>query len=334
MRIFLGKCRYGRELPELPFEFRELFTRGIIVVQRKLRGALECDLSGDAAANAIIEGLESDRPFLVARFGTGEMEAVIRGFDIASSGNFVQKSLRLLSGKIGPFWWDNSIKAGLNNNAVFFPPTSEALQRFSNLVVDDAKQIDVLGIFPEMPARFRMAVLPQAKIIPLADLSPFWNSRSWMRCLAGKKVLAIHSMPDTIKSQYAKREMIFKDKSFLPEFVLTAYGSVNSAMGIKTEFPDWFAALKKMEEDIAKIDFDIALIGCGAYGMSIGAFIKRELGKKAVHLGGMTQMLFGIKGRRWEQDRKYDDLYTEAWTRPLSHEVPAGINRVEDGCYW
>ena len=104
MRILTGKCRYGHELPELPFGFRELFTRGIIVVQRKLRGALECDLSEDAAAESIIEGLKADRPFLVSRFGTGEMEAVIRGFDIASSGNVVQKSLRLLSGEIGPFW--------------------------------------------------------------------------------------------------------------------------------------------------------------------------------------------------------------------------------------
>ena len=334
MRIFRGKCHYGRELPELPFGVRELVTRGIIVVQRKLRGALECDLFGEAAAKAIIEGLKADRPFLVSRFGTGEMEAVIRGFDIASSGNVVQKSLRLLLGNIGPFWWDNSIKAGLNNNAGFFPPTGEALQRFSNLVVDDAKQIDVLGIFPEMPARFQKAVLPQSKIIPLADLSPFWNEHPWTRYLAGKKVLVIHSMPDTIKSQYAKRGMIFKDESLLPEFDLSVYGSVNSAMGIKTEFPDWFAALKKMEEDIAKIDFDVALIGCGAYGMSLGAFIKRELGRKALHLGGMTQMLFGIKGRRWEQDRRYDVLYTDAWTRPLPHEVPAGIDRVEGGCYW
>ena len=183
MRIFRGKCRYGRELPELPFGVRELVTRGIIVVQRKLRGALECDLSGEAAAKAIIEGLKADRPFMVSRFGTGEMEAVIRGFDIASSGNVVQKSLRLLSGKIGPFWWDNSIKAGLNNNAGFFPPTNEALQRFSDLVVDDAKQIDVLGIFPEMPARFQKSVLPQSKIIPLVDLSPFWNAHPWTRYL-------------------------------------------------------------------------------------------------------------------------------------------------------
>ena len=208
------------------------------------------------------------------------------------------------------------------------------MQRFSNKVVEDAKQIDVLGCFMEMPKRFSDAVLPQAKLIPLCDLEPFGKSHMWTRCLAGKKVLVIHSMPDTIKSQYTKRERIFKDDTILPKFDLIVYGSVNSAMGIKTEFPDWFAALEKMEKDISKIDFDIAILGCGAYGMSLGAFIKRDLGKKALHLGGMTQMLFGIKGRRWEQDRRYDVLYTDAWTRPLPHEVPTEINRVEGGCYW
>ena len=134
--------------------------------------------------------------------------------------------------------------------------------------------------------------------------------------------------------QYAKRDKLFSNPDILPDFELTAYRSVNSAMGIKTEFPDWFSALKKMENDICQIEFDIALLGCGAYGMNLGAFIKRDLGKMALHLGGMTQLLFGIRGRRWENDPKYDALYTDSWTRPLPHEIPPANNRIENGCYW
>ena len=52
-----------------------------------------------------------------------------------------------------------------------------------------------------------------------------------------------------------------------------------------------------MEERIGKIDFDVALLGCGAYGLPFAASIKR-MGKKAVHLGVATQILFGIKGKR------------------------------------
>ena len=334
MRLYRGPCHYGRELPELPFGFKELFTRGIIALQRKLRKHIVFDRIGDGAAAALVAGLESGRPFFAARFGTGEFEATLRGFDIQASGRWISKAIKLLINRSGPFWWDNSIKAGLNNNAGFFPPTNDAMQRFSNLVVQDARQIDVLGAYLDMPIRFRNAVLPQATLIPIFDLEPFWNTPHWTRCLSGKKVLVIHSMPDTIKAQYAKRDKLFTNPDILPDFELIAYRSVNSAMGIKTKFPDWFSALKKMENDIEQIDFDIAILGCGAYGMDLGAFIKRDLGKTALHVGGMTQLLFGIKGKRWETNPTYSTLYTDSWTRPLPHEVPPANMRIENGCYW
>ena len=46
--------------------------------------------------------------------------------------------------------------------------------------------------------------------------------------------------------------------------------------------------------------FDVAIIGCGAYGMPLAAMLK-QAGKQAIHLGGATQLLFGIKGKRWEE---------------------------------
>ena len=334
MRLYRGPCHYGRELPDLPFGFTELFTRAIIAIQRKLRPALAFELAGNDAADKLVSALESRKPFFAARFGTGEFEATVRGFDIKAPGGWFRKTIRLLFGRTGPFWWDNSIKAGLNNNAGFFPPTNDALQSFSDLVVKDARQIDVLGAYPGMSPRFLKTILPQAKLIPIFDLEPFWNARHWTQCLKDKKVLVVHSMPDTIQAQYAKRDTLFKSPDILPNFKLITYRSVNSAMGLKTEFPDWFAALEKMENDIAKIDFDIVLLGCGAYGMNLGAFIKRDLGKSALHLGGMLQLLFGIKGRRWETDPKYDILYTSNWVRPLSHETPSANAKIENGCYW
>lgn len=54
-----------------------------------------------------------------------------------------------------------------------------------------------------------------------------------------------------------------------------------------------------MKKKISTIDFDIASIGCGAYGLPLAGFIMEELHKKAIYMGGGTQWLFGIKGRRW-----------------------------------
>lgn len=69
-------------------------------------------------------------------------------------------------------------------------------------------------------------------------------------------------------------------------------------------FSDWFEALDFMYHEAMAKDFDVAIIGCGAYGFPLAAKLKRA-GKIAIHLGGVTQLLFGIKGRRWENAQKY-----------------------------
>jgi hypothetical protein len=92
---------------------------------------------------------------------------------------------------------------------------------------------------------------------------------------------------------------------------------------------------------IAEIDaceFDICLIGCGAYGFPLAAHVKR-MGKKAVHLGGSLQLLFGIKGKRWENPNynevyNYSNLINEHWVYPSLHETPQHASKVEEACYW
>jgi hypothetical protein len=98
-------------------------------------------------------------------------------------------------------------------------------------------------------------------------------------------------------------------------------------------YKDWFEALDYMKNDISKIDFDIAILGCGAYGLPLASFIK-EIGKKAVHLGGSTQMLFGVTGRRWETEYDMSHIINEHWVRPSGEEVIKDFKKIENGCYW
>ena len=86
-----------------------------------------------------------------------------------------------------------------------------------------------------------------------------------------------------------------------------------------------------LEKEISKIEFDIAILGCGAYGFPLAAYIKRK-GKKAVHLGGSTQLLFGIFGKRWETS--HFSLINKYWVRPAEDERPKNYKSIEDGCYW
>ena len=155
----------------------------------------------------------------------------------------------------------------------------------------------------------------------------------WTRALKDKRVLVVHPFVDSIRQQDAKRERIFPDSiSVLPRFKgLTFVKAVQSNANNKVEFDTWFDALESMKDEIKTIDFDIALIGAGAYGIPLASCVK-QLGKKAVQMGGITQILFGIYGKRWEE--KYKHLINSDWVRPLPSEIPSGYQKVENGCYW
>ena len=76
----------------------------------------------------------------------------------------------------------------------------------------------------------------------------------------------------------------------------------------------------------------VLLVGAGAYSLPLVAHAKR-MGKQGVHLGGAAQVLFGIRGRRWEGQPE-SCFYNEHWSRPIPEETPAGVEAVEGGCYW
>jgi hypothetical protein len=168
----------------------------------------------------------------------------------------------------------------------------------------------------------------------LEDLEPFFCENPWTKALEGKKVLVVHPFADTIQRQFAVKDKLFAD-GLLPDFDLRTIKAVQSIAGEKTAFKDWFEALDFMKGQIAATDFDICILGCGAYGFPLAAFIK-DSGKKAIHLGGVTQLLFGIKGSRWEQYilYPYANLYNDYWVRPGDKERPRNADMVEGACYW
>ena len=333
------------EMPGFPFNLHARFTRCFVAGRRIVfghwlsrwftHGPLPIDASGESANELLRSVLENDKPCLISRFGACEMEAVLRGIDVNRKAFVPWKVLLMAVGEGGVFWWDNSIRARLCWNAGFFPPTDDAMNSFANRVCKDVSQIDVLGSWLPGEKQLRKFYAEGLKTIPLEDLEPFWSKIPWTSSLAGTKVLVIHPFTDTIRAQYEKRKVLFRDSRMLPDFHLMTYRTVSSFAGNITPYKTWFEALDKMCGDIAEIDFDITLIGCGAYGMSIGAFVKRELKRKAVHLGGATQLFFGIKGGRWDKMPKYcEGLYNEHWVRPFDSDKVRNVKSIEGGCYW
>ena len=134
-----------------------------------------------------------------------------------------------------------------------------------------------------------------------------------------------------------RRKLIWGSKNVIPDFSeLLFIKAVQSQAFENTNFSDWFEALDYMKNEIDKLidDFDVALIGCGAYGMSLAAYVKTK-GKLSIHLGGWLQFLFGIYGNRWIKDQpEYARFINDAWVRPNENEKISNSNIVENGCYW
>jgi hypothetical protein len=149
-------------------------------------------------------------------------------------------------------------------------------------------------------------------------------------------VLVVSPFADTIESQCRRREQVWRAKpEVLPEFELLTLRCPLYSFLLKTPaYPDWFAALDAMREQMASMRFDVAIVGAGAWSLPLVAHAK-SLGACAIHLGGATQVLFGIRGGRWDITQHHlSRFYNEAWTRPSADETPQGVKKIEGGCYW
>lgn len=266
----------------------------------------------------IAKKIDSGKPCCVARFGAIEL-ALIRKY-------------------IAPILNEKKIQAGIDafcQNAGFFPNDYDLAQRYALETVQMLKNIDFLINWGNLPMEEYIIKKYMNKNVQIGD--KYTNAIDnkgvhWTSHLKGKRVLVIHPFEETITSQYYNnRKLLFENDEILPEFEkLYTIKAVQTIAGEKDDrFKTWFEALEWMYQEALKINFDVAIIGCGAYGMSL-AMKLRETGKIAIHMGGYTQLLFGIKGKRW------DDLgiYNEYWVRPSKDETPRQKDLIEEGCYW
>lgn len=297
-----------------------------------------CVLDPDEASKLIYNALNANEPCMIARFGSTELNCLANYLGIVNNKG---KYFDYVKGSATAWWWNSKVISQMSTHSGFFPPTVEKIEHFCELMLQDIPQVDILGSWrPE--EKLLEKELKNAHKINLLLLEPYWAENHWSRVLEGKKVLVVHPFSEDIEQQYLKRELLF-EKNVLPQFELTTIKSVQSLAGEKVAFKDWFEALDYMKAEIDKVDYDICLIGCGAYGFHLAAHVKRS-GKKGFHYGGALQLLFGIKGKRWENELygkdvlgekgKYPALFNEHWIYPGDKSKPKNANAIEGACYW
>lgn len=287
----------------------------------------------EAESNQLLSAyIDRGNPFWVGRYGRTEfmfINSILKN-KITNNGMEVDKRLE-----------------DICNLSGFFPKDVKLGEKYVDLIMEYSKIMDAHAMWPlymedYVISRYKNKV-PLFKYVYLEPWALSDYSKGvlpWSHSLKGKKVLVVHPFEKTIKSQYENnRKRIFENlsisaDSILPEFELKTLKAVQTIAGNKDErFSTWFEALDWMVEECRKIDFDVAILGCGSYGFPLAAEIKK-MGKGAIQLCGATQLMFGIMGNRWENNQVIQKLVNDAWVRPDESEIINNIQRVEDACYW
>jgi len=226
-------------------------------------------------------------------------------------------------------------RSRLWRNAGVFPDSEQQFEEFSAAYVDAISEVDVLGVMHGIGEALLVRKHGRDPLLTnLSALEPYLFPSPWSEHLKGLRVLVVHPFKESILRQYAeKRTSLFSDARVLPEFELRVVKPPQTLAGNSDGFTSWTHGLPDLKEKVMSERFDVAILGCGAYGLPLGAWIKRQ-GKACIHLGGATQILFGVTGARWREQPAFRALANDAWGPPMDSERPPGFDQVEKGCYW
>jgi len=240
----------------------------------------------------------------------------------------------------------------LSNNTGIYNVNSNTILLYIQLYSEAIKNSKALATFPTYIINEQNYFINTYHLsqIHSRSLEPFYacleNIKPWTHALYGKKVLIINPFIESMKKQLANHFQIFKDptkKIFLDNQDFIFYKSYQTSAGNHIH-KNWLETFTLMCNDIQKLDnelhFDIALLGCGGYGLPLCNFIKTKLNKSAIYIGGGLQLLFGVMGHRWENRDDWKTIMNDnqepnnQFIKPSGDEIINNKNAIENGCYW
>ncbi len=277
--------------------------------------------SGEEGNLRLKELTSSDAPFAFCRFSYTEMDIMIQ--------SITENLLHTHStDRIG--WLDIFCKEGESG--------SVGAAKYTALMSEAFKDADMIGIWDNM--HMGDALLEAMKtsedlyVTDARSVEGYSYEESWTWALDGKKVLIVSPFSEAVRYQYDRKDLVWGDRKILPDLTLDTEDAIWYYAGKRDErFSDWFEAYDFLFDKIMSHDFDICILACGYFGFALASRIKRA-GRQAVHMGGATQLLFGIKGKRWDGKPGISALYNDNWIRPDAKLKPVDDKNLDDGCYW
>ncbi len=269
----------------------------------------------DEEANTLIgQKIKSGKPFALCRLGSAEF------------------TLMQLYDEYQMFHHNRLHQSNMYS---LFHESIEEIDRWTMLTKEDMQDVDIMAYFEDHPIEEYLirTYCRQAALIRLEQIETFLYDVPWTMALEGKKVLIISPFVETIKQQYPRMDKIYEGHKVLPSFELLTLKSVWFS-GTDDDFDTYFDALDYLYTEAMKIDFDIALLSCSTFGFNLACMFKRA-GRQAIQYGGALQVLFGIRGARWDNS-PYTKYYNDYWVRAPKTEAPSKSfqKKLDNGCYW
>lgn len=277
----------------------------------------------------LINLIENKKPFLISRLSDNATKLSIY-FDIYK--------------KIHPQYK----QLAKTHDGIYSNNNSE-LEIYGKFYLKALKNSTKIACFPKLCCDTQNYIIKKNKInknsiLHNRILEPFYllneNKEEiiWTHLLKDKKILIISPFVNSFKKQINSNFNFFGEKSneriWHKDQKFVFYKAYNTLYN-NHPHKNWFETFMTMVNDIKKLEFDIALLSCGGYGLPLCNFIYEKMNKSAIYMGGSLQLLFGVYGKRWEKHDIIGKLIKNGnWIRPSQEEKPKNYEKVEGGCYW
>lgn len=245
----------------------------------------------------------------------------------------------------------SDIKKNMTVNAGIFPATDEALDDWAKHMLHDVLPV-MDGIVewntlnPVQENQILNKFSPNSKRFPARSLEPYYEdtaaTRWTYRAPPETKIAVVSPFVESIAAQWPKQDEIWPTVPVWNTEVIqlktvkahySPFLSPDASWPGEVEAGGWRAAVEYMTDSVVRTGASIAIIGVGALSLPLAAALKKR-GISAIHTGGATQILFGVKGRRWATHNVISTFFNPAWIIPSAEEVPTNSVAVEGGCYW
>ncbi len=247
----------------------------------------------------------------------------------------LRNPIRLIRGKL--FLRRRSTQ--LFTNAGVYPNTTEMFDFFCEEHLAALDHVDILSVWAKPFSWVESEVLRQKEVTVISPTFsyPWFDSRDsisdfgWAHAFEGKKILVISPFEQSLKVQIPRMNQIF-DGIKIPDMKFEILQAPMSQGGLSDGL-SYRHHLTRLKSSMTEKDFDIALVSAGAYSLPLAAHAKK-MGKIGIHGGGITQIFFGITGKRFDSYAEVQKYFNSAWKRPENAERPQNWKQIEDGCYW